>query len=289
MGCRKLTYYIRPELKIVYGKKELTKEKTKKSLRSKNLYLYNGKELQEDFGLDWYDYGARFYDAQLGRWHVVDPMTEEYYSASPYNYTMNNPIIFIDPNGEYVDWWVNEDNGQLQHTNGSENVNPDFTHLGEDGMFGEAGKETEDYDNAGMEGSNTTLDADDSKKLAEKGGYKQVTKEETVIETDMTIVSNEPNGPVLITNTFRDKTIDKKVTYVPSNFEGNNKTFTNIKRLDKHTNNIVAQIFKTMKVYQIKQFKREITYSYSKKKNTFLGVKKSEYEKLFFQFLNTHQ
>ena len=62
-------------------------------------YKYNGKELNTDFGLGWYDYGARWYDATLGRWHVVDPMTSKYSSWSGYNYVMDNPTCLIDPDG----------------------------------------------------------------------------------------------------------------------------------------------------------------------------------------------
>jgi len=68
----------------------------------KNTYLYNGKELQKDFDFEWYDYGARFYDVQVGRFHSVDPLAEKYYSMSPYNYTLGNPIKYIDPNGKEV-------------------------------------------------------------------------------------------------------------------------------------------------------------------------------------------
>ena len=65
-------------------------------------YKYNGKELDRKGGLDWYDYGARHYDAALGRWHVVDPMAEEYYGISPHVYVANNPLKYIDLNGDSI-------------------------------------------------------------------------------------------------------------------------------------------------------------------------------------------
>ena len=63
-------------------------------------HKYNGKEFDHTHGLDWYDYGARNYDAALLQWTSVDPFAAKYYNISPYAYCHNNPMIMIDPDGK---------------------------------------------------------------------------------------------------------------------------------------------------------------------------------------------
>jgi len=72
-----------------------------------NKNKYNGKELQsEEFsdgsGLEEYDYGARHYNSQIGRFMTIDRFGEKYFSASPYSYAANDPIAFIDVNGDSI-------------------------------------------------------------------------------------------------------------------------------------------------------------------------------------------
>ena len=67
-------------------------------------YGFNGKEKDNSTGNDNYDFGARIYDGRIGRWLSTDSKTSRYPGFSPYVYSGNNPISFIDPDGE--DWIV---------------------------------------------------------------------------------------------------------------------------------------------------------------------------------------
>ncbi|KYP13623.1 hypothetical protein [Flavihumibacter sp. CACIAM 22H1] len=83
-----------------------------------NKYQYNGKnkqgrEFSDGDGLEWYDYGTRMYDSQIGKWHWTENYSEVYYGLTPFNYGGNNPInpididrnLFIFANGFLIDHW----------------------------------------------------------------------------------------------------------------------------------------------------------------------------------------
>ena len=88
-------------------------------------YKYNGKELDRMHGLDWYDYGARHYDAVLGRWMCVDPLAENGLILSPYVFCFNNPIRYIDLDGRWAGDFVNEDGKVI----GNDGINDNKVYL----------------------------------------------------------------------------------------------------------------------------------------------------------------
>jgi RHS repeat-associated protein len=63
---------------------------------------FTGYEKESEGGLDTYHAEARGYDPVIGRFTSRDPLYDEYPSWSPYTYTLNNPIIYTDPTGEFV-------------------------------------------------------------------------------------------------------------------------------------------------------------------------------------------
>ncbi|MGD1845241.1 MAG: RHS repeat domain-containing protein [Salibacteraceae bacterium] len=83
------------------------------ALGVQHAFTYNGKELNESFALNWYDYGARNYDPQLGRWHSADPLAESYFPIAVFAYVANNPVSFYDPDGRSIGGYKDE-SGNLQ-------------------------------------------------------------------------------------------------------------------------------------------------------------------------------
>jgi len=83
-----------------------------------NYQTYSGKELNEELGLNWLDYGWRNYDASIAKWMNPDPLAEQYYAVSPYTFVANSPIVLSDPNGKEISFSITRDeNGEITGVN----------------------------------------------------------------------------------------------------------------------------------------------------------------------------
>ena len=115
-----------------------------------NKYGYQSKELQEELGLEWHDFGARNYDASLGRWMNLDPLSDKYESVSPYNFVLNNPMIHTDPDGRSVDGEFELIGGEWKKTSTKgDDIGVDFYHTDSKDSKGNNTQKTYATDRAG--------------------------------------------------------------------------------------------------------------------------------------------
>ena len=166
------------------------------------------------------------YDAQLGRWHVVDPLAETYYSQSPYHFSGNSPINLIDGNGMNYDWWVTDKDGSLTHTWGDKEPTntTGMTKIGEDGMFGQEGREYEyqTYSPDNFEEQNEIVLGDEtSLELAESAGFTQVEITETSTVSQTQFMPDADFTTQQTTTYTISENESKSITYMPDKVANN--------------------------------------------------------------------
>lgn len=184
---------------------------------AENKFTYNGKELEDEFGLDWYHYGARYYDPVIGRWWAIDPADQ--YSSS-YSYVGNTPIMKIDPDGMVgCDWFVCEATGEIAWVKGNHEdaaLNEGWSRLGDDQYFGNKGyKMVENLISKGL--TNYTWSNEASLRIADHFEFKRVATKQLVFDEVVTTLTY--NGRYSEPINISTRTIvNQKYSYVPDNY-----------------------------------------------------------------------